>query len=259
MRARANDHATFAGNTRMNITLGFWHEDRRSSIATPAAILQGLADGRFDQVRPHPAVERFARALIARCCEPAHDCALATGMLAVETSDRHVLVSLEEQGAETLRAWLLALAAEHGVLAFDPRAGAVQRPGAPATPAGVRLRTETKAVVEDPDPAAIAGELARLAEGNGRGFVILERGERHYMQTRRARFGLFVLEFHDGSLERHYEHRRLLPRDEVSLLLQDFAAGCFVSSPLVGWRRIDLRPRRSAGGSEKREDDAQRS
>jgi hypothetical protein len=168
-------------------------------------------------------------------------------MLALETSDRHVLVSLDGDSGRTLRSWLLALAAEHGLVAYDPRAGVLLAGGTVAAPAQVRMRTETKAVVEDPEPAAVAAELRRLAEGNGRGFVILERGERHYMQTRRARFGLFVLEFHDGGIDRHYEHRRLLPRDEVVLLLQDYAAGAFATSPPVGWRRVDLRPRRSGG------------
>ena len=243
----------------MSFDLGFWHEDRSIRTSSALAIYRGLVAGQLELVQPHAAVGRFYEELRERHpglgdAEVVDDCPWHAAHVATA---RHVLVSIRWPWVAALRPFLLELAARHGLVTFDPQIPVVIRARAPAQ---ARLSTDQKQVVDDPGALVLAAEFQRLADPDQRGFLILERSPGHYLQTRRRRLGLFTLEFQDGSLERHFEYRRLLPAAEVLLYFQDYACGRFRSSPLVGWRRIDLR---SAGNSRRNSngagEDAQRS
>ncbi len=105
----------------------------------------------------------------------------------------------------------------------------------------MELSTGTGQQFSDPTPAEIAGVLASLPGGED-SFAILEQDDMVYIQTAGgASEAGFVLEYQEGSLERHYRSTNdELPLETVTRAFQLYAARNPAWKSLTSWEQEDL-------------------
>jgi hypothetical protein len=105
----------------------------------------------------------------------------------------------------------------------------------------VRFALEGAAPIDNPTRQEVEHGL-RTLESAERDYAILERQAETYLQTAPNGDGAFLLEFRDGSDDRHFQARRPLPIDDVIT-----AFGAYLDRD-AGWRsryeweRLDLTP-----------------
>jgi hypothetical protein len=105
----------------------------------------------------------------------------------------------------------------------------------------VRLEVEGAAPIDNPTPEQVEQGL-RWLESAARGYAILEQRASDYLQTAPNGNGAYMLEYREGSPDKHFRVSRSLPLEDV--------AGAFVAylSQDAGWRsryeweKIDLTP-----------------
>jgi hypothetical protein len=116
----------------------------------------------------------------------------------------------------------------------------------------VRFEVQGTAPIDDPTPEQVERGLRTFVD-DSRDFAILERQPMTYLQTAPNGDGAYLLEYQDGSLDRHYQASRpLRPGDLVA------AFNAYLGED-AGWRSrhewqpLDLRPQTEAqqprGGS----------
>jgi len=120
----------------MSFDLGVWYSRRPLSNGEAAEIYGALAEGTDlptdAAVEPSPVVAAFLTALDARYPnldalpeDQVDESPWASGF---ESSERHVLLNLRWGASDDVVLWIVRLAAEHGLVLFDPQGDEVHLP-----------------------------------------------------------------------------------------------------------------------------------
>lgn len=101
-----------------------------------------------------------------------------------------------------------------------------------------RLTLENDTVINNPTSKQIALAISTLNTTDNT-FAILEYGDLTYIQTALQNAGEFVLEFQDGSLEKHYQTTVETPL-EVMAAFQGFLEAREDWKRSIDWHKINL-------------------
>ncbi|SEN92718.1 hypothetical protein [Actinacidiphila rubida] len=235
----------------MSFDLGVWSEEVRPSCAAARETYLRLCAADATAVRPSAHVAAFRTALETAASEPvpvAPPEGDAAGAGPASPGDRpqvsgdagHVLVSMPWPGAADLAPRVVALAARHGLVCFDPQKDVVHVPPALRAPHALELRSCGGPTVADPDPETVERAIRGLSAGSW--FVILEDVPGRYLQVGvgadagRSEGG-YAAEFRDGSPESHV---RCVLRDraQVVSLFARFRQDPAVRPDGVAWRPL---------------------
>jgi hypothetical protein len=189
------------------------------------------ARGRGGSFAPHPAVGRFYDALLDRFppLETLSDDLidqLGVWSVTPERLDAIVAVSCVWSRADEVGAAVLALAAEHGLVCYDPGYH-VLNPNAPGYVAPFTLSSESLPTMPDPDARRLEWIIGEV--GNDNRYVILQRVDGWFVQVAYGtaagvREGSYALEYQEGAPDRHFRCQTT-DRQEAVRLLQEFRAG----------------------------------
>jgi hypothetical protein len=232
----------------MSFELAVWYEPVPISVATADEKYGRLCeqDGEEGAV-PRPEVAAFYRDLVDRypeldslTAEEAEEHSPWTAELGVAESS--VLMSVIWRYSQQVLDFVRELAAQHGLVCFDPQENLVHHPPALRTEPRLMLSLWDGSQFEDPDPARTERALRKLSRD--RYFVILERAGGHYVQVgygqdAGTRPGWYALERRDGSADRHY---RCVVTDitEIVKAFNAFAAGEVGWERRFGWQKVEL-------------------
>lgn len=242
----------------MSFDLGVWSAEARPSRAAAEETYRRLCGGETAVVPPSAAVRDFHAALIAEFPEPAYtaDGSDAAGgsdgsdgwdesspwSAGPDVGDGFVLMPMRWSRAAEVAPRVMALAAEHGLVCFDPQAEVVHVPPALRAAGALELRSCVGLPVSDPDPETVERAVRRLSADNW--FVILEGPAGRFVQVGTGdqagvAAGTHALEYRDGAPERHY--RCVLPdRDQVISVFTDFLGDPSTRPTGVAWESLWL-------------------
>jgi hypothetical protein len=100
----------------------------------------------------------------------------------------------------------------------------------------IRLTLENDTIINNPTSNQIALAISTLNTTDNT-FAILESGDMTYIQTALQNAGEFVLEFQDGSLDRHYQTTVETPL-EVLAAFQGFLEAREDWKQTIDWQKI---------------------
>jgi len=103
----------------------------------------------------------------------------------------------------------------------------------------MRFELEGDDPIDNPTREQVDQGLRGL-EPSGRTFAILARDDYSYIQTAVEGDGTFVLEFQDGSLDRHHRAARPLPLEDVTRAFRSYLAGDGAWRSGYEWEPLDL-------------------
>ena len=119
----------------MSFDLGVWYPDRPLTPAQAGERYERLCAGEVREVAPSPSIDAFYAALVARHPElddvpedRLDDAAYCPWSAALDRSPGHVITCCVWSQAEAVRELVGALAADHGLVLYDPQAGEVTFP-----------------------------------------------------------------------------------------------------------------------------------
>ncbi|MGC4755582.1 hypothetical protein [Micromonospora trifolii] len=215
----------------MSFDLYVWHEDQSVTAAEARAKLERWGDGVPEVFAAHPAVERFYDALLDRF-PPLESLGdddidrLGVWSMTPERSDAIVAVSCVWSRADEVGTAVLTLAAEHGLICYEPGYHVVN-PNAPGHAALFTLSSESLPTMPDPDAGRLEWIIGKVGKNNG--YVILERADGWFVQVgygdaAGVPAGTYTLEYQEGSIDRHFRCQTT-DREAALRLLQDFRAG----------------------------------
>ncbi|MEV6194904.1 hypothetical protein AB0M19_21205 [Streptomyces sp. NPDC051920] len=229
----------------MSFDLAVWFESERVSTWDAVGTYERLCDGDLAGagVVASGAVTAFHRELTARFPELVADeddgrrPTASPWTTRLDVSTAHVIMPMSWERADATAPEVVALAAAHGLVCFDPQADVLHHPPALRGKGGPSLRPCVGLTVEDADPDVIERAVHRLSEENW--FLILERRSGYFLQVGLGpnaglATGGFAVEHRDGAMERHY--RCVLgERDQVATLCADYASGASAWSVDTQW------------------------
>ncbi|MGW3790542.1 hypothetical protein ACWD8I_05125 [Micromonospora arida] len=175
----------------------------------------------------HPAVGRFYDALLDRF-PPLESLGdddidrLGVWSMTPERSDAIVAVSCVWSRADEVGTAVLTLAAEHGLICYEPGYHVVN-PNAPGHAALFTLSSQSLPTMPDPNAGRLKWIIGQVGENNG--YVILERADGWFVQVgygdaAGVPTGTYALEYQEGSNDPHFRCQttdreaalRLLPK-----------------------------------------------
>jgi hypothetical protein len=228
----------------MSFDLGVWFAAVRPERAVAAETYRRLCEGEAGVVEPAGAVAGFRAALLAEFPEPAgaEDAAVGSSpwSAGLSAGAGHLVMSMGWGHVDEVAPRVVQLAADHGLICFDPQAGVVHVPPALRAPDALALQSCAGLSVIDPDPETVEHAVRGLSDDNW--FVILEAQSGRFIQAgtgARAGAGTdgFAVEYRDGAPERHY--RGVLDdRDQVVSLFADFAGAPATRPAGVAWQPL---------------------
>lgn len=201
----------------MSFDLIVWHEHEPITAAEAEAKLDRYDEDENGVFHPHPAVAAIRAALLRRF--PAledladedladEDPAADRGIWSVtpEPSDTVLELCGVWSRAGELATAVQALAAEHGLVCFDP-GDRILDPNVPGYRPAFTLTSAVLPRVPDPDQDRVDRVVRRL--GRDRAYAVLERDDGWYAQvgwgeTTGARPGGYALEYREGAPDRHF-------------------------------------------------------
>jgi hypothetical protein len=215
----------------MGLNLYVWHETEPISAEQARTKLDLWTGGDRGVFARSEKVSRFHEELIGR-----YPRGVWTSVPAA--SDQVVAASCTWLRAADVAEGVIGLAAEHGLVCYEP-AARVLNPNAPGYEPGFVLSGAGVPVVPDPDAKRLDWAVRRL---DGRKFfVILDRADGAYAQIGYGREagvadGTWVLEF------RALEHFQARTRDveEAVRFFQEYRAGGGSWRRRHDWRKLDL-------------------
>ncbi|MEU8015903.1 hypothetical protein AB0B74_08020 [Micromonospora parva] len=224
----------------MSFDLYVWHEEQPVTAAEARAKLERWGDGAQEVFAAHPAVGRFYDALLDRF-PPLESLGeddidrLGVWSMTPERSDAIVAVSCVWSRADDVGTAVLTLAAEHGLICYEPGYHVVN-PNAPGHAALFTLSSESLPTMPDPDAPRLEWTIGQLGTNNS--YVILERADGWFVQVgygdaAGVSAGTYALEYQEGSIDRHFRCQTT-DREAALRLLQEFRVGN------DGWKRRHL-------------------
>jgi hypothetical protein len=235
----------------VSFDLYVWQEDQPVTATDARAKLARWGDGGDSLFAAHPAVARFYDALIDRFppLESFSDDDLdrfGVWSMIPKRSDEIVAVSCVWSRADEVGTAVLTLAAEHGLVCYEPGYHVVN-PNAPGYVAPFTLSSEGFPTMPDPDARRLAWIIGQVGKDNG--YVILERADGWFVQVGYGEAagvpsGTYALEYQEGSIDQHFRCQTT-DREAAVRLLQKFQAGDETWKRRHLWRRSDPSHNRS--------------
>lgn len=216
----------------MSYDLYLWHSPKPVTAQQAMAICHQLAASQGDCVVPHNAVLAFYQDLIARFppLESIADDELESSPwnMSPDATPSRVILVIGHSRVGQVGLTVEELAAQHGLVCFDPQSAVVHHPPLTRAPGSLLLESGNGSVVIDPSPEDLRSQLGHLSRTNF--FAYLEREEGWFVQIGIGEHagnvpdGKFALEYREGDADRHF--RVLVDRlDDAVALFEDFAAG----------------------------------
>ena len=151
--------------------------------------------------------------------------------------DRGRLVRLVASGRG--RYHVLALAAEHGLVCYEPGYHVVN-PNAPGYVSA--LHVVVGELADDARPRRAPVGMDRRSGGGDNGYVILERADGWFVQVgygdaAGVPAGTYALEYREGSMDRHFRYQTT-DREAAVRLLQGFRVGDETWKRLHPWEPL---------------------
>lgn len=143
-----------------------------------------------------------------------------------ERSDAIVAISCVWSRAGEVGTTVLTLAAEHGLVCYEPGYHVVN-PNTPGHVAPFTLSSQSLPVMPDPDRHRLEWIMGQVGENNG--YVILERADGWFVQVGYGGLagltaGTYALEYQEGSIDQHFRCDTT-DREAAVRLLQEFRTG----------------------------------
>ena len=143
-----------------------------------------------------------------------------------DRSDKIVEASCVWSRADEVGAAIQTLAAEHGLVCYEPGYHVVN-PNAPGYVAPFTLSSESLPTMPDPDADRLEWITGKVGRDNG--YVILERFDGCFVQSAYGEAGgvpagTYVLEYKEGASGEHFRCYST-DRQDVVRLLQEFLTG----------------------------------
>ena len=229
----------------MSFDLFLWGSPQPATAEKAERICHELAAENTSSVSSDARVQGFAQELLQRF--PALESLTGEELEASPWSmtpwvtDSHVIMTISWSRAQEVAKFVLALAAERGLVCFDPQASVVHNPPGQAPADGLRLEFCDGGVVDRPDPAALATLLQTLSSRNW--YACLEARPGWFIQVGigpnagNVPAGKFALEHREGAPERHY--RTLVASlDDVVAAFEGFASGDPAWKGSISWSHV---------------------
>lgn len=226
----------------MSYDLAVWYSTQPITTQEAAAIYGRLGTETVNDVEHHPGVNSFVEELTAQypqiddwADDDIDDCPWND---AFDQSPGYVVMCISFSRVNEIVPMVQKLAAKHDLVCFNPQWPCVVYPPRLAAMPHLRLSLENWTVIDKPTPEQIAEALSSLTtEGNS--FAILERTDSTYLQTGLQTTGEYVVEYQDGSLDKHYEAITEDPRQVVAAF-QAYATGSDNWKREFEWQKLEL-------------------
>ncbi|MBV1849443.1 hypothetical protein [Catellatospora tritici] len=215
----------------MSFDLYVWHESESITADDARIKLERWADGQPDVFDAHSRVPAL-RAALLEMFPPLENLSiddiddLGVWSYTPEPSDYVLAISCVWSRADEVGSAVLRLAAEHGLVCYEPGFH-VLNPNAPGYAPPFTLSSAVSPTVPDPDDKRLDWTVRRLSAGDF--YAVLERADGWYAQVGYGRSagvptGTYALEHREGSAERHF---RTETTDVVEAVrfFQEFRAG----------------------------------
>lgn len=214
----------------MSFDLHVWHEPEPISAELAQAKLDRWDAGEPGAFQAHPAVPALLAALLDRFppLESLSDADADRGAWSMTPDPDEAMLALScvWSRADEVRQAVTQLAAEHGLVCYDPQHGVLD-PNAPGQVPAFTLTTDGLPTVPDPDEERLDRTVRRL--NPARFYTILERADGWFAQVGHGPSagvapGAYALEFREGAEGAHL-HTSTTDVTEAVRFLQDVLAG----------------------------------
>jgi hypothetical protein len=223
-----------------------WHENEPISADVARAKLDRWDDDEAGVFVAHSAVGSFYAALIDRF-PPLESFSdddidrLGVWSVTPERSDAIVVASFRWSRADEVRAAVVALAAEYGLVCYDP-VYRIVNPNVPGYLAPFTLESARFPAIPDPDDQRLEWMMSKVGRDNE--FAILQRADGWFVQVGYGTFagvanGSYALEYQEGSLDRHFRSETI-DRTAAVRLLQEFRVGVDTWKRRHRWQPLHL-------------------
>ena len=226
----------------MSYDLAVWHESRPISNEEAHEIYVRLCDEDRSAVRPHPNVRAFLDELTERYpriddCDEG-DVENCPWTVAFDHSDGHVGMCIAWPRVDEIVPFVEALSQKHDLICHNPQGPLVHWPPRVARLPHLRLSLEDGRVIDNPSPVSITSALTSL-KPDSNSFAILERTDTTYLQISMQSSDEFILEYQDGSLDKHFQ-ANVYDLSDVTCAFKAYAARDESWKTQFDWQRIEL-------------------
>jgi len=215
----------------VSFDLYVWHEEEPITAEEARTKLERWSDGVVAAFASHSAVGRFYDDLLDRF-PPLESFSeddidrLGVWSMTPDRSETIVVASCVWSRADEVGAAVLTLAAENGLICYEPGYHIVN-PNAPGYRAAFTLSSESLPTMPDPDARRLEWIMGRLGTDNR--YLILERADGWFVQVGYGDIagvpaGTYALEYREGSADQHFRCQTT-ERGAGVRLLQEFLAG----------------------------------
>ncbi|WP_020577895.1 hypothetical protein [Actinopolymorpha alba] len=230
----------------MSFDLYVWGLPQPVTVKLAEQICEQLAHDHAVVVAADPRVEAFYQAVTERfpALEGLTDEALddSPWCMSPGLSPSHLIMNIRWSCAQEVARWIIPLAAEHGLVCFDPQSGRVHNPPRPDMNE-LRLEFYDGSMVDSPAPADLRRLLQALSERNW--YASLEKEPDWFVQVGVGQQagdvpeGHYAVEYREGAPDRHY--RTLMASlDDVAAVFVGFATDDQTWKNTSAWTQLLL-------------------
>jgi hypothetical protein len=229
----------------VSFDLYVWHQAQPLTADRAARIYHQLAQGKADTVLPGPEISAFHRDLTTRFpdLERLDDEGLDSSPWAMSPTvePSHVITMIGWSRAQEMTAVIVELAAQHGLICFNPQVGQVYHPPKILQSNGLHLDFCDGGRINAPGPDDLDQHLRQLSDRNW--YACLEGESGWFVQVGigqnagRVAAGQFALEYREGSSERHYR-TVVASLDDVVRAFSGFAVGDELWKSSFSWSPV---------------------
>jgi hypothetical protein len=226
----------------MSYDLGVWYASRPITLKKAEDFYDRILDDDLKELEPHSGIQAFLTELTSRYPQIQDwnddDIDNCPWSIAFDQSDRPVILCMAYSRTKELVPFIENLASKHDLVCYNPQSSRVKYPPRVAKMPYSRLTLENDIIIDNPTSNQIAQAISSLNSTDNT-FVILESGDMTYIQTAFQNEGEFVLEFQDGSLEKHYQ-TTVETSLEVMAAFQGFLEAREDWKRTIDWQKINL-------------------
>ncbi len=226
----------------MSYDLAVWYASQPITIKEAEDIYDRLLDDDLTALEPHPGVQAFLAELTSHYPQiydwNDDDIGNCPWSIAFDQSDRYVTMCMVYSRTNELVPFIENLATKHDLVCYNPQSSRVKYPPRVAKMPYSRLTLENDTLIDNPTSNQIAQVISSLNTTDNT-FAILESSDMTYIQTAFQNAGEFVLEFQDGSLDKHYQTTVETPL-EVMAAFQGFLESREDWKRTINWQKIEI-------------------
>jgi hypothetical protein len=226
----------------MSYDLGVWYASRPITLKEAEDFYDRILDDDLTEFEPHPGVQAFLAELTSRYPQindwNDDDIDNCLWSIAFDQSVHYVILCMVYSRTKELIPFIENLAAKNDLVCYDPQSSRVKYPPRVAKMPYSRLTLENDTIIDNPTSNQIALAISTLNTTDNT-FAILESDDMTYIQTGYQNAGEFVLEFQDGSLDKHYQTTVETPY-EVLAAFQGFLESREDWKQTIDWQKITV-------------------